>query len=272
VSIWGDGPEDAAARAREPGLSAGANGGGFDALFKAKRYSEVLWALRGERPSMPVGSGIVDRVLRRTSCFVAGTPLLTPDGEKPIDLIRPGDLVLSRSENDPEGPVEPKAVLDTFVRVAPVVELHVGGRIIRTTAEHPFYVAGRGWLAARFLRGGDLLCSHDGSFRPVDRVAETAEVTTVYNVEVEDHHTYFVGCAEWGFSVWAHNADCARFQWKGNQWAVLDRNGKVVSRGATQKEALEAARGKILEDDYFALDPSVRSRQIWWLISVGTSH
>jgi hypothetical protein len=29
----------------------------------------------------------------------------------------------------------------------------------------------------------------------------------VYNLRVADWHTYFVGCDEWGFSVWAHNAD-----------------------------------------------------------------
>jgi hypothetical protein len=28
----------------------------------------------------------------------------------------------------------------------------------------------------------------------------------VYNLRVADFHTYFVGCDEWGFSVWAHNA------------------------------------------------------------------
>ena len=30
---------------------------------------------------------------------------------------------------------------------------------------------------------------------------------TVYNLRIEEYHTYFVGSAEWGFSVWAHNAD-----------------------------------------------------------------
>jgi len=28
----------------------------------------------------------------------------------------------------------------------------------------------------------------------------------VYNLEIEGDHTYFVGCVEWGFSVWAHNS------------------------------------------------------------------
>ncbi|MCI0702167.1 MAG: hypothetical protein L0241_13875, partial [Planctomycetia bacterium] len=33
----------------------------------------------------------------------------------------------------------------------------------------------------------------------------TSRIETLYNLQVEDHHTYFVGCDEWGFSVWAHN-------------------------------------------------------------------
>src|SRR5207302_1082184 len=32
------------------------------------------------------------------------------------------------------------------------------------------------------------------------------EIARVYNLRISDYHTYFVGCEEWGFSVWAHNA------------------------------------------------------------------
>src|SRR5262249_51445608 len=31
-----------------------------------------------------------------------------------------------------------------------------------------------------------------------------------YNLRIADHHTYFVGARDWGFSVWAHNT-CAEF-------------------------------------------------------------
>jgi hypothetical protein len=44
-------------------------------------------------------------------------------------------------------------------------------------------------------------------------------VTTVYNFSIADYHTYFVGCHEWGFSVWAHNIDC------GHVADFLRRNG-----------------------------------------------
>jgi hypothetical protein len=95
-----------------------------------------------------------------------------------------------------------------FVRVAPVLNLHVGGRVIRTTAEHPFYVRGRGWIPAGMLEAGELLRSHDGGWLAVDVLTDSGEVTTVYNLRVAEYHTFFVGCEEWGFGVWAHNAPC----------------------------------------------------------------
>lgn len=188
------------------------------------------------------------------ACFAAGTPLLTPYGSQPVESFKPGDLLLSRDEGTPEGPVEIKAVEEVFVRTGRVLNLHIGGQVIRTTPEHPFWVRGKGWVEAGGLVAGDALVGYDGQWVTVEEVYDTGEYETVYNLRVADFHTYFVGCDQWGFSVWAHNADCARFQWRGNQWAVLDRDGKIVSLGASQKEALEAARGKILDDDYFALD------------------
>jgi hypothetical protein len=57
------------------------------------------------------------------------------------------------------------------------------------------------------LKPGDLLPGHDGRWVSVEEVVDTGEWETVYNLQVADHHTYFVGSEEWGFSVWAHNAE-----------------------------------------------------------------
>jgi 5-hydroxyisourate hydrolase-like protein (transthyretin family) len=146
------------------------------------------------------------------SCFVAGTPLLTPDGSKAIEQFSPGDLVLSRDEHDPTAPVVARRVLQTLVRTGFVLYLEVGGRKIGTTTEHPFYVKGRGWKPAGELRAGDVLLTHDGREVPVQEIEETGRVETVYNLEVDESHTYFVGSAEWGFSVWSHNRDCFVYQ------------------------------------------------------------
>jgi hypothetical protein len=77
--------------------------------------------------------------------------------------------------------------------------------VIGTTEEHPFYVQGKGWTPAGELKEGDLVRTMDG-WVPITGIKRTGQVQTVYNLEIEDDHTYFVGKPEWGFSVWAHNA------------------------------------------------------------------
>jgi hypothetical protein len=84
--------------------------------------------------------------LFKRSCFAAGTPIRTPEGSKAIEAIRPGDLVLARDESGPDCRVEAKLVEEVFATTARLLELTVGGRAIRTTAEHPLYVRGAGWL------------------------------------------------------------------------------------------------------------------------------
>ena len=140
------------------------------------------------------------------SCFAAGTPLLTAGGFKLIETITTLDLVLAAPENDPTAPPQLRRVMEVFHTTAALWDLRVGGKLIRTTAEHPFYVRGKDWVPAKELLPGDLLMSHDGQWTPVESVADSGEEAPVYNLRVEGYHTYFVGSPEWGFSVWAHNA------------------------------------------------------------------
>jgi len=84
--------------------------------------------------------------------------------------------------------------------------LRVGGKLIRTTGEHPFFVRGKAWTAAKNLEEGDLLRSHDGQWLAVEAVRDSGESAPVYNLRIADYHTYFVGSREWAFSVWAHNS------------------------------------------------------------------
>jgi hypothetical protein len=139
-------------------------------------------------------------------CFAAGTPLLVPGGSKLIERIRPGDRVLCRGEYDPDGPVEARVVEEVFVQIGRLFRLRAGGKVIGTTAEHRFWVRGRGWTPAADLEPGQQMRSHDGQWVVVEGVEQTDEYVTLYNLRVAEHHTYFVGCEDWGFSVWAHNS------------------------------------------------------------------
>jgi hypothetical protein len=176
---------------------------------RANGYGQAVWFGRigWGAAFMAAGLGAADAdVCLLNACFAAGTPLLTPDGAKPIEQFKVGDLVLSASEENPDAPVAPRRVEKVFQRLARIVELRVGGRTIRTTHEHPFYVQGNGWTKAGALSAGDLLKSIDGSWTAVESLGDTNEDVTVCNLRIEEYHTYFVGCAEWGFSIWAHNA------------------------------------------------------------------
>jgi len=139
------------------------------------------------------------------SCFAAGTPLRTPGGWRNIEDLRVGDLVLARDEYDPNGDLSPKVVEEVFVAHGLVWDLRAGGQVIRTSAEHPFYVPGTGWVPCQQLKIGDPLLTADGLCVQVEDLHNTGEWEKLYNIRVADYHTYFVGKDEWGFSVWAHN-------------------------------------------------------------------
>ena len=68
------------------------------------------------------------------------------------------------------------------------------------------YVQSRGFIEAGNLLVGDKLISVNGEdlFVEKHQVEELHEPATVYNCQVEDYHTYFVGES----AVWVHNSEC----------------------------------------------------------------
>jgi Pretoxin HINT domain len=139
-------------------------------------------------------------------CFVAGTKLWTPGGYRSIETLLPGDLVYSRDEWNPSAAVEAKVVEEVFTRFAGILHVHLGGQVIGTSGEHPFYVDGRGWVPAGELQPGEYVLCADGSRVLVEEVYDTGEWQPVYNLRVADHHTYFIGEESWGWNAWVHNA------------------------------------------------------------------
>ena len=114
----------------------------------------------------------------------------------------------------------------TFVRVSPALNLHVGGQVLRTTVEHPFWVKDIGWVPAGSLKSGDLLSTYEGEWVPVEGIDDKGEVETVYNLRVADYHTYFVTCGEIGWSLWAHNADRYVVLPVDGVWVLVDTSKK----------------------------------------------
>jgi hypothetical protein len=148
-------------------------------------------------------SGNIFQMLR--PCFPGEVQVLTRRGWVRWDALTMNDEVLSLPEDQPEGELAYRRVEEVFRRWGVIWEVVVSGQVLRTTAEHPFWVRSRGWVAARELRVGDELRSHDGQWVAVEGVRDTGREEVVYNCRVAEYHTYFVGDAIWPFSVWAHN-------------------------------------------------------------------
>jgi hypothetical protein len=115
----------------------------------------------------------------------------TLDGLRPIEALRPGDLVLTQ---DPKGgELKYRAVVEVYhnppnetYRVA----LETGESIV-ATGIHRLWVAGKGWSMTRDLKPGDVLRTLGGV--AVVKSVEADRTQPVYNLRVADGESYFVG-------------------------------------------------------------------------------
>jgi hypothetical protein len=126
-----------------------------------------------------------------TTCFVAGTPVRTLDGPKPIEAIQVGDQVLSQDATT--GALGFQAVV--FLHHNPPgktlrVSLSDGESVV-CSVYHRFWRANLGWAMARELKSGDTLRTLGGLVK-VDKV-EADTVQPLYNLDVSGPRSFFVG-------------------------------------------------------------------------------
>jgi RHS repeat-associated protein len=125
-------------------------------------------------------------------CFTKGTLIYTASGLKSIEEIKTGDSVYSY--NIEADKVELNKVINTLSRETQgIYEITAGKETIHVTAEHPFYVSGKGWVKAKDLKKGDKLKSSDGKLSvQITAIKQVSETVVVYNMEVDGNHNYFV--------------------------------------------------------------------------------
>jgi hypothetical protein len=135
------------------------------------------------------------------SCFVAGTLVSTPDGPRPIESLRVGDLVWSYALAEGRPIARPLiAIHHALVREARRVELDDGRVIQGVTPEHPVFSPKTGlYLPVSRLSEGDTVATYrDGDEHALATVARVVatEVPTptiqVFNLSVGgDDQNYF---------------------------------------------------------------------------------
>jgi filamentous hemagglutinin len=143
--------------------------------------------------------------LDASSCFVAGTLVWTDSGPQPIERLDVGGCVWARSEDGDHASLKP--VLASVMRhTRALVELVLGRgsdrEKVRMTTSQRVFAKRRGWVEASSLEPGrDVLVDRHGRDVIIADCELLAVEETVYNFEVADFHTYYVG----KHAFWAHN-------------------------------------------------------------------
>lgn len=164
----------------------------------------------------------IDDIIKATgkicvfACFPAGTPISVKDGFKNVEDIQVGDLVWAYNEETGESDLKP--VVDTIQNeVNTTVKITLENEIIESTVEHPFYTR-TGWKDAADLTTEDEVKTKNGTWSFIKKIVFNHQTKKVYNFEVEDWHTYFVGSWKW----LVHNVKkCLDEAWK----ALADKLG-----------------------------------------------
>jgi hypothetical protein len=135
-------------------------------------------------------------------CFAPGTLIAVDDGSRrAIEDLAAGDVVMSRHELT--GDTAPRRISRTWIHQGnPTVGLQLeSGESIFTTSLHRLFTAERGVVAVSSLSVGDHLQTLTCGNQQVTEIRPGSDVSTVYNLTVDEYHTYFVGTS----GVWVHN-------------------------------------------------------------------
>ncbi len=129
------------------------------------------------------------------ACFPAGTLVAVKDGHKNIEDIKVGDFVWAYNEATGESDLKP-VVATMQNEVDTTVKITLGEDVIESTVEHPFYTR-KGWKEAGNLTAEDELKTKAGKWEQIKALKYLFDKKKVYNFEVAEWHTYFVGAWEW---------------------------------------------------------------------------
>lgn len=145
---------------------------------------------------------------------------------KSIKDVAVGDEVLAADSET--GQQEARLVTHVWPHRDDLITLQVGGSLIETTEDHPFWNStDQQWQRADELDGGDMLLTSEGLSAEVDSVGSwLAFDAGAYNLTVDGLHTYYVLAG--ATPVLVHNCG----------GALLDRARELYATRPTRRRQL----------------------------------
>ncbi|MFL0252543.1 EndoU domain-containing protein [Clostridium neuense] len=137
-------------------------------------------------------------------CFTGKTLINTEFGLRRIDSIKEGERVYA--EDAKTGQKSLKKVLYVYKKHSKdIIIIAIGKEKIETTAPHLFYTE-EGFKPAEMIKAGEKIKNDSGNYEEISDISirHTEAGEAIYNLNVEDYHTYFAGES----SLLVHN-DCS---------------------------------------------------------------
>ncbi|MEG8281212.1 RHS repeat-associated core domain-containing protein [Streptomyces sp. AHA2] len=259
--------------------------GGLDWLTQRLSGRKVNWGQVGQSAALGclggmLGAGLGAKAASRVGCtpfnsFTGDTPVLMGDGtRRPIKDVNIGDTVIA---TDPEtGESAPRKVtaliqgsgekqlVDITLDTDGPTGLSTGQ--ITATDGHPFWVPTlHRWAEAGDLKVGQWLRTSAGTRVQIASVGHRTQSVSVYNLTVDDLHTYHVLAGE--TPVLVHNSSCPVPISKGRWHHIWDRHVNrsqypnkskfnTTSKAKIQKMINRALGGETNDGVYFYRFPS----------------
>ena len=186
----------------------------------------------------------------KCNSFEAGTIVHSEFGSKKIQDLQIGDKVWAYNEATGEKSLQKIVHLIRGEGDKEVVDITLtSGEVIHSTGEHPFFVLGHlnDWVDANKLQKNNELFGIDGSIYKVKSINTYTKNTKVYNLTIDNDHTYYVG--EDG--VLSHNAGCEP-KWDWHHVFNGSRGGGVHHIGSVGSNFIVGKKGKTAGDFYEA--------------------
>ena len=158
--------------------------------------------------------------VKNDGCFLAGTKIVIENGYEDIDKLKIGDYILTYNEE--KGINEYKKVSYVFVfndLDEILYTIKTDDTEMRLTHHHRVYTYRDGkyqYLAAENLNIGDVVRYSNGEYHKIKEISHRRIGNTVYNLEVEDNHNFYVG----NQGILVHNAGTANNNLNGNAQAL----------------------------------------------------
>ena len=150
---------------------------------------------------------VIKGLFQISTCFVAGTKVLTKNGLKNIEDIKIGDYVYTINIESNEK--ELNRVIDTMIsKNNKLYKITLkNNKVITSTEKHQYYVLDKGWIRAYELKVGDVLSASIGGKTSIKNieVLNLDNSVNVYNLTIANNHNYLITENE----ILVHNAASA---------------------------------------------------------------